>query len=74
MEIKFERDAKLGEGGYGEVFLGTFKNEKVAVKRVQLSKCDDKEKTFKELDHENVVKLFHFETDDDFKYVIFQFL
>ena len=67
MEIKFERGAKLGEGGYGDVYLGTFKNGKVAVKRVQLSKCGDKEEIFKELNHENVVKLFHFEIDADFK-------
>ena len=74
MEIRFERSALLEKGVYGHAFLGTFENRKVAVKRVLLSKCDNKEETVKKLDHENVVKLFHFESDDDFMYVICQFL
>lgn len=67
MEIQFDKDDRLGNGGYGSVFSGKFKNRDVAVKRVELIHATDNEEALKQLDHPNVVKLFHVECTDDFK-------
>ena len=58
----FDKNVRLGEGGYGSVFPGTFKDIKVAVKRVQLidATTDNEENILKELKHPNVVELLHF--------------
>ena len=69
MEIQFDRKVRLGQGGYGAVFPGTFQGKKVAVKRVQLIDAtnENEENIMKQLDHPNIVKLFHFDRDDNFK-------
>jgi serine/threonine protein kinase len=74
MEIQItDRKVRLGVGGYGSVFPGTYRGIKVAVKRVELIKDDDnvasdrEANILKQLDHPNTVKLYHFETDDNFK-------
>ena len=68
-EIKFHREVQLGEGGYGAVFLGTFRGNKVAVKRVLVIDAtnENEEKIMQQLNHPNVVKLFHFYSDYNFK-------
>ncbi len=68
-EIQFDREVQLGQGGYGAVFLGTFRGNKVAVKRVELfhTANENEEKNMQQLNHPNVVKLLHFYTDDNFK-------
>lgn len=58
----------LGRGGYGSVFLGTFHGQQVAVKRVLYTAGNDnEEKALQKLKHPNIVRLFHFYNDDDFK-------
>lgn len=61
----------LGRGRYGSVFLGTFEGKTVAVKRIELigeDVLDDNElKTLQQLDHPHVIKLLHFESDENFK-------
>jgi serine/threonine protein kinase len=68
MQIKYEK-VPLGEGGFGSVFPGTFNGRQVAVKRVALHKVnnDNEEKTLQQLNHPNVIKLFHSESNDEFK-------
>ena len=68
-EIKFDREIRLGEGGYGAVFPGTFQGNKVAVKRVQLIDAtnENEENILQKLNHPNIVKLFHIDRDDNFK-------
>ncbi len=67
-EIEINRQAQLGEGGFSLVFLGRFGGRQVAVKRVELRNASDKEeKVLKLLDHPNVIKFFHSESDADFK-------
>jgi hypothetical protein len=72
MEIKLNREVLLGEGGYASVFSGTFRGREVAVKRVvQLvltkSTANQEEIILMQLDHLNIVKCFHWESDDNFK-------
>ncbi|KAI9553210.1 hypothetical protein GHT06_021105 [Daphnia sinensis] len=69
MKIWFDRDALLGMGGFGAVCKGKFGGREVAVKRVQLHHVSKREEeAMLKLDHPNIVKLFHFESDDDFRY------
>jgi serine/threonine protein kinase len=66
MKIQFYLKTKLGEGGFGSVFLGQFDGRQVAVKRVDVTKVNDnEEKVLKQLDHPNIIKLFHSEIDAD---------
>ena len=69
-KIIIDKNKILGQGGYGTVFEGTWGNKKVAVKRIQLVNIDNgnKEETaLLKLDHPNVIKLYHIESDEDFK-------
>ncbi len=62
----------LGVGGFGTVFECTWGGVKVAVKRILKSNAittEQEEKALKMLDHTNVIKLFHVEEDQDFKYL-----
>ncbi len=69
MEIQLDGNNRLGEGGYGSVFPGTFRGIKVAVKRVLVIDAtnENEEKILKQLNHQNIVKLLHFYSDDTFK-------
>ena len=67
-KVKLDRSNRLGEGGYGAVFQGKFNGKDVAVKRIDLPKVDENEElALKQLDHPNVIKLLHSESDNDFK-------
>jgi hypothetical protein len=62
----------LGKGGYVVVYTGTFNDEKVAVKRVQLvDSADNRElennQKLSRLDHPNIVQFKHYEQDYDYK-------
>ena len=67
MEIQITNKKKpLGSGGCSHVLPGTYKDQKVAVKRIQLLDAteDNEVKVMQQiLDHEYVVELFHFEND-----------
>ena len=69
MEIQFDRDFQLGQSGFGSVFPGTFQGNKVAVKRVELfhTANENEETIMQQLNHPNIVKLFHFYSDYNFK-------
>lgn len=58
---------QLGTGGFGSVFKGKYKGRPVAVKRVWVQNCNrNEEEAMKQLNHPNIVKLFHCESDKDF--------
>jgi hypothetical protein len=70
--VTLDRKKILGVGGFATVFEGAWRGVKVAVKRIPLEKAagnEQEEKALKMLDHTNVIKLFHVEEDQDFKYL-----
>jgi serine/threonine protein kinase len=70
LSISIDREKILGKGGYGIVYEGTWRDIKVAVKRIQIENVENNkggEEALRKLDHPNVVKLYHVESDDDFK-------
>jgi serine/threonine protein kinase len=72
MLIEFDRNKVLGIGGFATVYEGTWRETKVAVKRILVGHAatnEQEEKALKMLDHTNVIKLFHMEEDQDFRYL-----
>ncbi len=76
MKIKLDRSSRLGSGGSGLVFRGTFNDRSVAVKKVDMIKQyiaryiegnDNEGNVLLSLDHPNVIKLFHIEADENFE-------
>ncbi|XP_057374317.1 uncharacterized protein LOC130695214 [Daphnia carinata] len=60
---------QLGGGNFGNVFKGKFKGRPVAVKKVLLQNWNEEGvNAMKQLDHPNIVKLFHCESDRDFRH------
>ncbi|KAK4016274.1 hypothetical protein OUZ56_031224 [Daphnia magna] len=59
----------LGIGGFGDILKGKYDGREVAVKRVPLEDQDlNEEEAMLKLDHANIVKLFHCESDENFRY------
>jgi serine/threonine protein kinase len=70
-DVEYSRSNPIGQGGFGTVFAGIFKGEKVAVKRVQLADSVSYDSTEvinnkKLLNHPNIVQFKHYEKDDDY--------
>ena len=60
----------IGKGGFGIVFEGVWCGKPVTIKRIQLSDLasnEREEKALKKLDHPNVIKLLHIESDPMFR-------
>jgi hypothetical protein len=68
--LTIDRKKILGVGGFATVFEGSLDGVKVAVKRIPLEKATEQEEmALKMLEHTNVIKLFHEQEDQDFKYL-----
>ncbi|XP_045028597.1 serine/threonine-protein kinase/endoribonuclease IRE1-like [Daphnia magna] len=73
MEIWIDRNAVLGRGGFGHVLKGKYGGREVAVKRVELRFVNEKEEeALRALDHPNVVKLLHCDSNDDFRMYVLE--
>ncbi|KAK4014990.1 hypothetical protein OUZ56_027504 [Daphnia magna] len=60
---------ELGVGSYGHVLKGKYKGRPVAVKRVLLDNySQNEEEAMLKLDHPNIIKLLHCESDNNFRY------
>jgi serine/threonine protein kinase len=69
----------LGRGGNGQVFRGTFRGVDVAIKKFVIdfhlpeeasnesSKIDREHEAMQQLDHWNILKLFHWEDRNEFR-------
>ncbi len=71
--VQYSKENLLGRGTYSDVYLGIFKKEKVAVKKILLNRSekDGREVDLqKNLNHENVLKICRVVEDDDFRYLI----
>lgn len=56
----------LGRGGFGKVYIGTCKGFQSAIKQVPTADVKGQEKeALESLNHQNVVKLFHYSAEDD---------
>jgi serine/threonine protein kinase len=70
LSISIDRKTILGKGGYGIVFRGKWNSKEVAVKRIPIVNVQNnkgEEEALQNLDHPNVVKLYHVESDSDFR-------
>ncbi|CAH8359055.1 unnamed protein product [Eruca vesicaria subsp. sativa] len=78
---KFSRSNRLGQGGFGEVYKGTFPNgTEVAVKRLSKNSGQG-EKEFKnevllvaKLQHRNLVRLLGFSVEGEEKILVYEFV
>ncbi|XP_046439799.1 serine/threonine-protein kinase/endoribonuclease IRE1-like [Daphnia pulex] len=69
-QLTINREKILGKGKYGIVYEGVWGETKVAIKRIPLDHAASSKGELNmqiAFDHENVVKLFHVEEDEDFK-------
>jgi serine/threonine-protein kinase/endoribonuclease IRE1 len=68
-----DKETILGNGDYGDVFLGEWNSKRVAVKQIKLSEMktqkQEDELTLMRLDHPNVVKLLHVEDDSTYRQI-----
>ena len=65
-----DKNKILGQGGFGTVFEGVWRGKPVAIKRIQLSdiaSSEREEEALKKLDHPNIIKLLHVESDSKFR-------
>ncbi len=73
--MKVYNDKKNSEGSFGKVYKGKYQGGQVAVKEIEIKK-DKTRKSLtereieenKKLDHENVLKLFRFTSEDKYMY------
>ncbi|XP_057372393.1 serine/threonine-protein kinase/endoribonuclease IRE2-like [Daphnia carinata] len=70
--LTFIRSQILGKGRYGTVFAGKYYGKDVAVKRIELERINLREQDLFQLHHENVVKLYHWQNNEDFRFYVLE--
>jgi RIO-like serine/threonine protein kinase len=69
----------IGEGQYSKVFRGNYQGSRVAIKKVnivseQFKDAGRQHEAMKKLDHSYVLKLFHWEDQNEFRLITIQFI
>lgn len=76
MSLQFDSSTLLGTGGFGRTFPGEFEGRQVAVKKIEQDQLNHQfldrdrkkeEEALLELDHPNIVKLFHIQRHENFE-------
>ncbi len=72
-DFTFDKNNKLGKGGYGHVYRGTFSGRDVAIKKVQIDdptpdRVAREYENMRMLDHPNVLKLLYWEDKGEFRF------
>ena len=65
-----DKNKNLGKGKYGTVYEDVWREKPVAIKRILLSDVtsnEREEEALQKLDHPNVIKLLHVESDSKFR-------
>ena len=58
----------LGIGGFAIVYLGSFRGDRAAVKRVEIARSDEREgNAMLKLKHPNVIRLLYKKQDQEFR-------
>ena len=68
--IDYDRTQVMSKGRFGAIFKGRYKDQDVAVKRIEILRVlmnEREEQALQELKHENVVTLLYVESNEDFK-------
>ena len=69
---KFNLGQRLGAGGSGTVYRGTYQGSDVAIKKIQIhrltgERLDREHEAMQKLEHPNVLKLIHWEDSNEFR-------
>lgn len=69
-KIKYNRSSVIKKGAFGQTYLGSYDDGIVSVKRIAAHRAQLKQSIELQidLDHDNVVKLYTVEDDEDFWY------
>ncbi|KAF5193365.1 Lysm domain receptor-like kinase [Thalictrum thalictroides] len=73
----FDETRKIGEGGYGSVYLGVLGKQEIAVKKMKSNKSKEffaELKVLCKIHHINVVELLGYASGDDHLYLVYEYV
>ncbi|KAM1170844.1 hypothetical protein ACFX15_020720 [Malus domestica] len=73
----FDETKKIGEGGYGSVFLGVIRGKEVAIKKMKSNSTKEffaELKVLCKIHHINVVELLGYASGDDHLYLVYEYV
>ncbi|KAJ4840650.1 hypothetical protein Tsubulata_033206, partial [Turnera subulata] len=73
----FEESRKIGEGGYGSVYIGILKEREVAIKKMKSSRSKEflaELKVLCKIHHINVVELLGYASGDSHLYLVYEYV
>ncbi|KAL3501149.1 hypothetical protein ACH5RR_035598 [Cinchona calisaya] len=73
----FDETRKIGEGGYGSVYLGVMGKQEIAIKKMRSNKSKEflaELKVLLKIHHINVVELLGYASGDDHLYLVYEYI